>query len=169
MRSMCFSSSSATHHISFPPRLEVAALKKRPNGLSTGSRHELALDRFLGNQPHRPARSVFGRITAHHGNDALFFAGPEQGSRSRPLFVVERSLEASLLIASANLPHRLGAEMNMGRHLASGLAGIELQQRQRPQHGAHGLDSLPRPLAEFIAVTFGKANGKAMSGAHGLL
>ena len=55
MRSMYCSSSSATHHIFFPPRLEVVALKKHPNGLSSGSRHELALDRFLGNQPHRPS------------------------------------------------------------------------------------------------------------------
>ena len=94
MRSMYFSSSAATHHIFFPPRLEVVALKKYPNRLSPGSRHELALDRFLGNQPHRPARPARGRITAHHGDDALFLAGPEQGSRPGPLFVVEGALDA---------------------------------------------------------------------------
>ena len=65
----------------FPPWLEVVVLKKYPHGLSPGPRHELALDCFLGNQPHRPARVALGRITSHHGNDALLLAGPEQTSR----------------------------------------------------------------------------------------
>ena len=72
-------------------------------------------------------------------------------------------------ITSANLPHRLGSELKMGRHLASRLAGIELQQRQRPQHGAYGLDPLPQQLAQFFTVTFGEANGETTIGAHGLL
>ncbi len=101
MRSMYCSSSSARHNIFPPPRLEVVALKKQPHGLSSGSRHELALDRFGGNQPHRPARPARGRIPAHHGDAALFLSGPEQGSRPGPLFVVEGALDASLSIAPA--------------------------------------------------------------------
>ena len=93
------------------------------------SRHELALDRFRGNQPYRPARSACGRITAHHRDDALLLAGVEQGSRPGPLFVVERPLESFLFIAPANLPHRLGGELKLARHLASSLTGVELQQR----------------------------------------
>ena len=72
-----------------------------------------------------------GRITAHHRDDALLLAGAGQGSRPGPLFVVERPLDSFLFIAPANLPNRLGAELKMARHLASSLAGIELQQRQR--------------------------------------
>ncbi len=108
------------------------AFEKQPNGLSPRSRHELAADRFRGNQPYRPARSAFERITAHHGDDALLLAGAGQGSRPGPLFVMEHPLDSFLFIAPANLTHRLGAELKTGRHLASRLAGIELQQRQRP-------------------------------------
>ena len=57
----------------------------------------------------------------------------------------------------------------MARHLGSGLAGIELEQGQRPQHGAHGLDPLTQQPAKFSTVALGEANGKATVGAHGLL
>ena len=81
MRSMYCSSSSARHNIFPPPRLEVVALKKQPHGLSSGSRHELALDRFGGNQPHRPARPARGRIPAHHGDaGAVFSPAPSRAA-----------------------------------------------------------------------------------------
>ena len=135
--------------------------QKHPNGLSPRPRHELALDRFWGDQPHRPARSARRRIAARHGEEALLLGGLQQGSGRGPLFFLERPLEPSLLVAAADRAHRLGGELNMARHLGSGWAGVALEQGQRPQHGAHGLDPL--------TVALGEANGKATVGAHGLL
>ena len=57
----------------------------------------------------------------------------------------------------------------MGRHLGSSLAGVELEQSQRPQHAAHGLDSFAQQLAKLFTVTWGEANGKTTVGAHDLL
>ena len=98
-----------------------------------------------------------------------FSAAPSRGAAPGRCLSWERPLEASLSIAPANLPHRLGGELNLAGHLGGRLAGVELQQSQRPQHGAHGLDSLPQQLAEFFAVGLGEANGETTIGAHGLL
>ena len=59
--------------------------------------------------------------------------------------------------------------MNIGRNLGGSLTGVELEQSQRPQHGAHGLDSFAQQLAKLFAVTLGEANAKAAVGAPGLL
>src|SRR5664279_3504599 len=52
---MYSSSNSPTHHIFFPPWLEVMAFQHNSNGLSAHARNKFAFDHFLGQQPHRPA------------------------------------------------------------------------------------------------------------------
>src|SRR5258708_8547670 len=60
------SSNLPTHHIFFPPRLEVVAFQQHPDGLPADVRHPFALDHFFGKQPHRPTRSPFRRRRADH-------------------------------------------------------------------------------------------------------
>ncbi len=71
MRAMYSSSSSPTHHIFFPPRLQFVAFQQHPDGLSPDSRYQLAFDYLFGQQAHRPARPTRRRLTTSHGNDAL--------------------------------------------------------------------------------------------------
>src|ERR1700738_2648005 len=52
--SMYSSSNFPTHHIFFPPRLEVVAFQQHPDGLPADVRNQFALDHFFGQQPHRP-------------------------------------------------------------------------------------------------------------------
>src|ERR1019366_1219629 len=69
--------SSATHHIFFPPRLEVVVEQQDPDGLTPNAGHQFAFHGFLGYQTHGPSRAPFGRITTNHRNDPLFLAGVE--------------------------------------------------------------------------------------------
>src|SRR5207249_11722761 len=48
IRRMYSSSSSATHHIFFPPRLQVVAFQQDPNRFSPHPRNQFALHHFFG-------------------------------------------------------------------------------------------------------------------------
>src|ERR1039457_5550949 len=65
------SSNFPTHHIFFPPWLEVMAFQQNPDGLSAHARNKFALDNFLGQKPHRPAYPPLWRRRADHGDNAL--------------------------------------------------------------------------------------------------
>src|SRR6202023_3590597 len=54
--------SSATHHIFFPPRLQVVAFEQDPNRFSSYPRYQLALDRLCGDQAHGPAGMSLWRL-----------------------------------------------------------------------------------------------------------
>src|ERR1039458_5307737 len=51
MRAMYSSFSSPTHHIFFPPRLEVVAFQQYPDCLPSHLRNQFSLDHFFGQQP----------------------------------------------------------------------------------------------------------------------
>src|ERR1039458_8820338 len=78
MRAMYSASSFATHHIFFPPRLQVVAFQQHPDRLPPNPRNQFAPDRFFGQKANRPAGSPFRRRRAGHGDDAL------------PLFLIQR-------------------------------------------------------------------------------
>src|SRR5450755_2194605 len=60
--------SSATHHIFFPPRLEVVVEQQNPNGLSSDSRNQFPLHRFFGHQAHGPSGKTLRRSAADHSD-----------------------------------------------------------------------------------------------------
>ena len=64
-------SRSATHHIFFPPRLQVVAFQENPDRFPTHPRHQFAFHRFLGQQAHRPTSSALRRWTTGQRYDAL--------------------------------------------------------------------------------------------------
>src|ERR1039457_6154585 len=68
---MYSSSSSAMHHIVFPPRLKVVFLQQDPNCLASCPGDQFAFDRFLGHQPHGPTRIAWRGIGANHGDNPL--------------------------------------------------------------------------------------------------
>src|SRR3954447_13708224 len=68
---MYSSVSSATHHIFFPPRLEVVGKKQDAYGFSAHAGNHLPFHGFLGHQTHGPAGAAFGRIATHHADNPL--------------------------------------------------------------------------------------------------
>src|SRR4051812_13956360 len=77
MRAIYSSSSVGTHHIFFPPRLEIVGFQQDPDGLPAHAGHQLALHYLFHQQAHRPTRPTFRWLTASQGNDALLLLGIE--------------------------------------------------------------------------------------------
>src|SRR5258708_443933 len=96
---MYCSSSSATHHIFFPPRLQVVALQQNPDCLPPRFGDQFAFVPFLDHPPPGPAGPTFRRVTADHGNDTLLLGIGENWLRPRTLFVVERGFQAVAVVA----------------------------------------------------------------------
>ncbi len=67
---MYSSSRRGTHHIFFPPRLEVVVTKNEPNFLPTYPLNDATLDHFFGDEAHCPTTSTLGRRGADHRDDA---------------------------------------------------------------------------------------------------
>src|SRR5471030_461910 len=114
---MYSSSMSATHHISFPPRLEVVVEQQNPNCLPSYLRHQFTLHRFFGHQADRPAGATFWRIAADHRDDALFLISVKHLGGAGPLFLVKGAIQAGLLIAIAESANCLWGERDHSGNL----------------------------------------------------
>src|SRR5260370_5526293 len=104
---MYSSFSSATHHIFFPPRLQIVALKQDADGFPAHFRHEFSLRRFAGDQPHTPPCLALRRRTAHHGDDPLALACVQRPLLTRSRLFVQRLLQTFFLVAPRNGSRRL--------------------------------------------------------------
>src|ERR1700679_2308371 len=104
---MYSSLSSGTHHIFFPPRLEVVAKKQNPNGFASDPRNQMSLYSLFGHQPHGPPGMALWRSGAHHGDDPLLLAVFQQRGCPRTLFLVDGTIEPALLISMPHLSNRL--------------------------------------------------------------
>jgi hypothetical protein len=107
---MYSSLSSATHHIFFPPRLEVVVEEQNPNRFPSHAWNQSPLHRLLRHQSHGPAGAAFGRVAAHHGDDPLLLAVVQHSRRAGALPVIERGFEASILVTMAEFPNGLRSE-----------------------------------------------------------
>ena len=129
MRRIYSSSSSATHHIFFPPRLQVVAFEQDPDRFPSHPRHQFAFHHFFRQQAHGPPRTAFGRGPAGQSDDAL------------PLLGVEQALFPAAPARTRPAPSRLAdsvgwsAKPSLGlspslRHSPNGLPLRQLSQRQ---------------------------------------
>src|SRR5215467_864407 len=107
---MYSSSRSATHHIFFPPRLEVVVKQQNPYRLPSYLRHQFTLHRFFGHQANRPPGATLWRIATDHGDNALFLVSIQHLGGAWPLLLVKRTLQASPLIAMAESANGLRCE-----------------------------------------------------------
>src|SRR5271154_1546614 len=98
---MYSSLSSATHHIFFPPRLEVVVKEQNPDGFPSHAWNQSPLHRLLRHQSHGPAGATLWRVAAHHGDDPLLLAVVQNSLSAGALLVVERGLEAAPLVSTA--------------------------------------------------------------------
>jgi hypothetical protein len=135
-----------THHIFFPPRLEVVAFQQDPDGLSADMRNKFASNHLFGQQPHRPACPAFWRRRANNRDDALLLFEVQGRSLARSRGIEQRSLQAPLLIPLADLPYRLGGKHQVSAHRRRGLPMIHLMQRQRVLYRPNRLQTTAQHL-----------------------
>src|SRR2546422_3939779 len=121
---------SATHHIFFPPRLQLVALQQAPDCFSAHLGHQFALDGLFDNQAHRPTSPPFRRWTANHGNDALLLGIIENLLGAWSLLVVKGGIQAATVVAMGDLTDRLGSEGKCLRDPRRREAVGELAQHQ---------------------------------------
>src|ERR1700692_2810133 len=124
---MYSSSSSATHHIFFPPRLEVVVKEQYPDRFSSHSRNQSSFHGFLRHQSHGPAGAGLGRITANHDDIALPLAVLQNRGRARAVLLIKSALESSLLVAMADLANGLRSQRNHAGNARRTEASGELQ------------------------------------------
>jgi len=163
---MYSSSSFPTHHIFFPPRLEVVAFQQDPNGLSTHIRDQLAFNHLFRQQAHRPACPALRGRRADYCHDPLLLLLIQGRSLARSNGIEQRSLHSSLLIALADLPNGLGGEHQVGAHRRRGLPLIHLKKRQSAYHGAHRLQTSTQQLLYLLPIFRGERNLKSLASAH---
>src|SRR5271157_668912 len=149
---MSASSSSATHHIFFPPRLEVVVEEQHPNGFPSRTGNQSPFLGFLRHQPHGPASAALRRRSAHHGDDPLLLTVVQDLCRAGTRLVVECGIEASLLVATREVPNGLGGERNECGDARRANPLGQLQQRQCPQHDSDLLYAAAQQLPQLLLV-----------------
>src|SRR5260370_13777918 len=98
---------AATHHVFFPPRLEVVVEEQNSDGFPSHARNQFSLHGFLYHQPHGPASAARWRATTDHGADALLPAVLQRFRPSLPLLFLECTFEYPLLVPTTTLSNRL--------------------------------------------------------------
>ena len=125
---MYSSLSSATHHIFFPPRLEVVVEEQDADCFPSHPRNQSPFDGFLRHQTHRPAGAAFGRIAAHHGDNPLLLAVIEHRGGAGALLLEQRGFQTALLVTMADRANGLRGERDdPGNPRCAGASG-QLQQ-----------------------------------------
>src|ERR1035437_6490211 len=109
MRAMYSSFRSATHHIFFPPRLQVGALEQDADALPPHLWHQLPPHRFLGNEPNAPACMPQGWLATDHSDNPLARARLQQSLLARTRLLIKRQTQPLLLAPRGNPPQGLRA------------------------------------------------------------
>jgi hypothetical protein len=114
---MYSSLSSGTHHIFFPPRLQVVALEQDANCFPTDPWHQLPLDRLLRYQSNGPSGMPLRRLTANHRDNALLLEIVQHLPGTGALLLIESSVEALVFVTMAYLTNSLRRKLKQTRYL----------------------------------------------------
>ncbi len=143
------------------------AFEQHSYGLPPYAWNQLAPDRLFGQQPNRPACPPLRRRRAGHRDDALPLFLIQSRSLARTSAIEQRTIQAALLVALGDLPHRLGRKPEADSHRRGGLSISHLPQRQGPQYRPHRLQTATQQLIQLLAITPGKL--QTQSSAHALV
>jgi hypothetical protein len=163
---MYSSSNFPTHHIFFPPRLELVTFQQHPNGLSAHAGNKFALDNFFGQQPHRPARPPLWRRRADHGDNALLLLLIQAWSLARTRRIKQCALQTAIDVPLSDLPHCLGGKPQVSTHCGGGMPLIHLTQGQGAQGCAHRLQPAAQQLLYLLPISRLQLNLKSLASAH---
>ena len=117
------------------------AEQQNPYGFPSYTGNQFAFDGFLRYQADGPTSAAFRWIAAHHGNQTLLLALIEHFGRSRPLFLVQRPLQPTLLVTTADTAYGLGGERDYVGDLRCAGALCQLQQSQGAQDNPNLLNA----------------------------
>ena len=145
-------SNCATHHIFFPPRLQVVVFQQYSNCLPTHPRNELTSDSLLGHQPYRPASIPLRGLTAHHGNDALLLGCIQNLAGPRSLLVVQSPIQPAPIVAVGQLTDGLCGQGNTLRNLRRSNTPRQLPQSKGAQNHAYLLNPTSKQGPNFSQI-----------------
>ena len=128
------------------------AQQEQADGLAAHARYQFTLDRFLGYQPHRPARAASRWTAAHHGNHPLFLAMVQDFCCAGPRLLIERPRQAALLITMADFADGLWRERQHAGNARRTDALGQLQKYQSSQHHPHRLLAATYQTAKFLLI-----------------
>src|SRR6266568_3835474 len=99
------SSSFGTHHIFFPPRLQLVAGQHSADRLSAYLGDDPSSDCLLGDQHQRPSRPTRRRRCADHRYDRCLLLGIEQLRLLRPRVLAQRFRKPALQVPPPDPPY----------------------------------------------------------------
>jgi hypothetical protein len=102
---MYSASSFGTHHIFFPPRLQVVSRQELPYGFALDLSDDSALLGLLGNEAHGPTSAAVGRSAAHHGDDRTLVGVVQERRWTRTRFVGQGRFDPAVQKPPANPSH----------------------------------------------------------------
>jgi len=137
---------SVTHHIFFPPRLQLVALEQNPDCFSAHLGHQFALHGFFHNQAHRPTGPPCRCLTANHGNDALLLGMVENLMGPWPLLVVEGGIQTVTVVTMGDPTDRLGRERDRLRDARRRDAISKLAEHNGAEDHTHLLNATSQQL-----------------------
>src|SRR3990172_838682 len=144
--------SSATHHIFFPPRLQVVGLQEDSDRLASHPRYQSSFHRLLRHQAHRPSRGPERGFATDHCDDALFLRGGQHLGRPRPWFLEQRGGQAAPAIPLRDVANGLRRQAHELRDGGWALSTMEMQQRQGPQYYPHLLHAAVQHGVQLLHV-----------------
>lgn len=116
-------------------------MQKDADCFSAHLRDQLPFDSLFRYQTNRPTRMSFRGLATYHGDNPLLRGSIQQGRRAWPLLVIQRTIQAAILIAMADPAHGLRRELKQFSNPRSRDSLAKLQKRQRPKDHANLLNS----------------------------
>jgi hypothetical protein len=144
------------HHIFFPPWLQVMAAQQHPDCFASNLRHQLSLDRLLGDQPHGPAGLPSRWIATHHGDHALLFRSIQEFLRAASSTLIEGLLQSALLVSMGDAPNGLRRQVNDPGDYWGSLFRCQLLQGNRPEHDPNLLNPGAQDLPNGLLILAGQ-------------
>jgi len=138
MRSMYSAFSFGTHHIFFPPRLQVVACQELSRGLALDLLDDATLLGLARDETDRPAGAAVWWCTADHRHNRALLGVIQHLLRDRAGFIRERRLDPLLKVPPSDPTH-------LARVCADGKPGVN----QRPA-GVQQLENADAPPVAFV-------------------
>ena len=141
----------------FPPWLEVMAFQHDADRLQVHRRRQSPLDRFGGDEPHRPPRLALGCRTTYHGDDPPTLSRVQSSPFAWSRLFVQCRFQPFLFVAPGNGSHCLSFHVGIGSNQRRSLPFVKLtKDRSAPQYtrrftplGQHRRKLPPIPLSQL--------------------
>ena len=149
---MYSSLSSATHHIFFPPRLEVVAEEQNPDGFPSHPRNQLRLTASSATRRTVQRARPSGGSLHTMAMIRCFWLSSSTAAAPGRCFSYSAAFQTALLVAMADLADRLRGQRDHAGNPRRADAFGQLQQRQGPQDDPHLLHAAAQQLCKFLLI-----------------